>query len=433
MRVSVFGLGYTGSITSACLAEMGHRVIGVDLDAVKTRLIAEGRSHVVEAGLDALIAGVVRRRLLTATARAADAIQNTDASVVCVGTPSRDDGSVDLHAIASVCQDIGAALRDKDGDHVVIIRSTVPPGTTRHMIRPMLEEAAGKPVKVCFNPEFLREGSGLEDFRRPAKIVIGAEDAMTAQMVEQMYHGLAAEVFRVGFEAAEFVKYTDNVWHALKVAFANEIGNLCQPLGVDSHEVMGLFCRDTKLNISPTYLKPGFAFGGSCLPKELRAMRGLADRLGLELPVIGNVLASNDIQIQRGVERVLSFGANRIAMLGISFKHGTDDLRDSPLVALVESLLGQGCDVQIVDPAVSSTRERAGANAYIDRYLPHLVPCLTTDLDAAVEHAQVIVVGNGDPAFHGVADQMRPDQHLLDLMRVRPRYTPGPNLHGINW
>ncbi len=433
MRVSIFGLGYTGSITAACLTEMGHRVIGVDPDPVKTNLIASGQSHVVEAGIDQLIAAALRRRLLTTTTDPVSAVADSDVSVVCVGTPSRDDGSVDLAYVASVCRDLGGAIAKKSGEHVVIIRSTVPPGTTRRMIKPLLEEAAGRPVRVSFNPEFLREGSGLEDFRRPAKIVIGIEDAATAQIVEQMYHGIEAEVFRVAYEAAEFVKYTDNVWHALKVAFANEIGNLCQALQVDSHDVMGLFVRDTKLNISPTYLKPGFAFGGSCLPKELRSVQGMARSLGLDLPVIGNVLSSNDVQIARGVNRVLAFGAKNIAMLGISFKHGTDDLRDSPLVALVEQLLGHGCDVRIVDPAVMQSRHRSGNASYIDRYLPHLVPCLEADLERALAGADVVVVGNGDPTFADVSDLLGRNQHLIDLMRVRQRYHPNEQLHGINW
>jgi GDP-mannose 6-dehydrogenase len=437
VKVSIFGLGYTGLISGACFAEMGHRVVGVDLDRMKVDLVNAGRSHIVENGLDDLLAKGVKRRLLRATLDGVEAVRESEVSLICVGTPSQADGSVDLRAVEGVCDDLGAGIRAKSEPHTVVVRSTVPPGTTRDVIVPRLEAASGRKLgdglRVAFNPEFLREGSGIHDFRYPAKIVVGVEEEGVFETVLQLYGGINAENIRVGYEAAEFVKYTDNVWHALKVAFANEVGNICQALHIDSHEVMGLFCRDTKLNISAAYLKPGFAFGGSCLPKELEALNAMARGRELFTPLIASVLPANDAQVARGLAKIKRLARKRLAFLGISFKSGTDDLRHSPLVALVERLLAEGYDVKLFDGSVSASLARSGDNSYVARFHPELARRLERDVDAAIESAELVVVGNGNPQFDDIGDRLRIDQQLLDLVRVPARYQPTPRFHGVNW
>ncbi|MBI5831886.1 MAG: UDP-glucose/GDP-mannose dehydrogenase family protein [Armatimonadetes bacterium] len=394
MRVSVFGLGYVGAVASACLARDGHQVIGVDANADKVAQIRAGRAPVIEEGLDALIVAGVGSGRLTATTDAAAAVADSEISLISVGTPSRANGSLDLTAVERVAADLGRALAGKAGaGHVVVLRSTVLPGTTRGLLAPSLAREAGWAVPVCFNPEFLREGSSIRDFDDPPFTILGADDEATAKAVAPLYGSVSGDVVHCALENAELLKYVSNSWHAVKVAFANEVGSVAAALGVDGGEVMRLFARDEKLNISARYLMPGFAFGGSCLPKDLRALTYRARELDVETPLLSSVLPSNRVIVERAVEAVLATGCRRVAMLGLAFKSGTDDLRESPLVTLAEALLGKGCELRIYDENVSLTRLVGANRAYVDQRLPHLSALLSDDLDAVVAHGEVIILG----------------------------------------
>ncbi len=437
MRISVFGLGYVGSVSAACLASLGHDVVGVDTSEGKTSLLASGRAPVVEPGLDDLIAAHVASGRLTATTHAEDAIARTDLSLVCVGTPSQQNGSLDLSGVARVCSEIGAAMRPKNTPHVVVIRSTVLPGSMRDVVQPALEAAskmtAGNGFGLANNPEFLRESTAVTDFHAPPKTVIGALDQATAATVASLYRGIDAPLILTSMEVAEMVKYVDNAWHALKVAFGNEIGNICQGAAIDSHEVMEIFCRDTKLNISSAYLKPGFAFGGSCLPKDLRALVHRARALDLDVPVLGAILPSNRIQMERAVERVVSIGRRRVGVLGLSFKAGTDDLRESPLVEMIERLLGKGFDVRVFDRNVNVARLNGANRRHMDDTIPHLASILAEDEDEVIQHGDVIVVGNDDAGFHEAMGRLRRGQTVIDLVRLKQMVPEAVTYHGINW
>src|SRR5579884_2136154 len=365
MKISIFGLGYVGTVSAACLAHQGHEVIGVDPIGTKTDLINRGQSPIVEADIGEIISDVVSRGNLRATSDAAEAVLATDLSFVCVGTPSQPNGNLDLRFIRRVCEDIGAALKLKEDRHVVTIRSTVLPGTVRKIIIPIMEEAsgkrAGKDFGVCHNPEFLREGSAVKDFNAPPKTVIGEFDSCSGEAVAALYSMLDAPLIRTEIEISEMVKYIDNCWHALKIGFANEIGNLSKAFGVDSHKVMDIFCQDRKLNISCAYLKPGFAFGGSCLPKDLRALSYQARSHDLETPILSSILTSNDVQVRRAIGLWLTTGHKRIGILGFSFKAVTDDLRESPGIEVIEGLIGKGYDLRLYDRNVSIAK-LVGAN-----------------------------------------------------------------------
>ena len=367
MRIGVFGMGYVGAVTSACFAEMGHEVIGVDVDASKVDAINAGQSPVVEEDLPELIAAMVQTGRLRATTDAGDAVSNSDIAIICVGTPSMPDGALDTTYVERVSNQIGAALKARDGFYLVVVRSTVLPGTVEGVVRPALAaesgKKAGEDIGLCFHPEFLREGSSLKDFREPPKIVIGATDDKAGDVLASLYEGFDAPLIRTSIRVAEMVKYTDNTWHALKVAFGNEIGVLCKSLGLDSHEVMDIFCQDRKLNISPAYLKPGYAYGGSCLPKDLKALTHAARSRHLDLPVLYNIQASNQNHVQRAVDAVLSMKGRNVGMVGLSFKRGTDDLRESPLVELAERLIGKGYKLKIYDENVLISRLRGGNRA----------------------------------------------------------------------
>ncbi len=353
MRISIFGLGYVGTVSAGCLAADGHEVIGVDPARAKTELINQGRTPIIEADIAEIIAVTVKAGNLRTTDDAALALNATDLSFVCVGTPSQPNGNLDLRYIRRICEQIGEALRTKSARHTVVIRSTILPGTMRKVVIPTLEEFSGKKAGtdfgVCNNPEFLREGSAVKDFRNPPKTVIGALDQATGDLVEQLYKKLDAPLIRTDLETAEMVKYVDNSWHALKIGFANEIGTLSKSLGLDAHRVMNIFCQDRKLNISPAYLSPGFAFGGSCLPKDLRALSYHAKMHDLQLPILASILPSNEMQISRGLQMIVDKGNPRVGILGFSFKAGTDDLRESPFVEMIERLLGKGYDLRIYD------------------------------------------------------------------------------------
>jgi GDP-mannose 6-dehydrogenase len=422
MRVSVFGLGYVGSVSAAWLAGDGHEVIGVEVNAGKVAAINAGRSPIVEPGLDELLSRNVAEGRLRATTDTSAAIMDSDVSLLCVGTPSRRNGSLDLSYLRRVSEQIGEALSRKPAYHVVIVRSTVLPGTTHDVVIPALERASGKTYGdgfgVSVNPEFLREGTGLKDFCKPPLILVGHNHAADAGGTIGLYRSIDAPLISTSIRVAEMIKYTSNTWHALKVVFANEIGNLCKKLSVDSHEVMDIFCRDQKLNLSSSYLKPGFAFGGSCLPKDVRALQYRAREMDLELPLISQILPSNRQQIQNAIEQVLDTGKRSVGLLGFSFKAGTDDLRESPLVILAEALLGKGLSLKIYDANVSVARLVGANKEYIETQIPHLSSLLCNTIDRVIDESEVIVVGNQAPEFTQAVTHCRREQIIIDLVRL---------------
>jgi GDP-mannose 6-dehydrogenase len=427
-------MGYVGAVTGACLAEMGHGVVGVDVDPFKVDQINAGKSPIVEEIIGDLIAHMVEKGSFRATTDAAEAVRDTHMSIICVGTPSTDAGGLETTYVQRVAEQIGAALKDKDEYHLVVVRSTVLPGTVDSVVKPALEahsrKALGEAIGLCFHPEFLREGTSVRDFREPPKIVIGADDEKAAECLKGLYDGFDAPLFVTSIRAAEMVKYADNTFHALKVVFGNEIGALCKALEIDSHEVMGIFCQDRKLNISPAYLMPGFAYGGSCLPKDLRALLHLARTNNVDVPVLNHVRASNDAHLLRVLDLVLGLEKRNIAVLGLSFKPGTDDLRESPLVELVERLLGKGKSIRIYDENVHLARLLGGNKAYIQQKLPHVGELLVDDLDAALADAEVVIVGAKNPKFVEALAQR--DVAVIDLVRLFDT-PPSGAYHGVCW
>ncbi len=420
--ISVFGLGYVGSVSVACLADNGHDVIGVDVNPTKVEMIQEGRSPIIEEGLEELLKRGVNAGRIRATTDAAEAVHASDVSVICVGTPSHPNGSLDLTYVKRVGEEIGAALAAKPGYHVVVARSTMLPGSTEEMIIPTLEQASGKKAGrdfgVCFNPEFLREGSSIKDFYDPPFTVIGSEDEKAAAAVAGLYWMLGAPLMVVPFKVAEMVKYVSNAFHALKVSFANEIGNICKQQHIDSHRVMDIFCQDRKLNLSPYYLKPGFAFGGSCLPKDLRALLYHCRSFDIYPPVLESILPSNRRQIDLAYQMVKRTGHKRVGVLGFSFKAGTDDLRESPMVELIEYLIGKGYQVKVYDRSVSLANLQGANRAYIEQEIPHVASLMADSLEAVLDSSEVIVVGNKSAEFKEVLPKLRDGQIMIDLVRA---------------
>jgi len=422
MKISIFGLGYVGSVSVGCLAALGHDVIGVDVNPLKVDMINAGQSPVIEAGLGALIAEGVKANQLKAITNASEAIIASDVSLVCVGTPSDDNGDLNLIYVERVCQEIGQALSRKDGYHVVVVRSTMLPGSTEERVIPALERSsgrqAGRGFGVSLNPEFLREGTAVHDFHHPPFTLIGQYDGRGAEIAADLYAGVDAPLLIVPLKAAEMVKYANNAFHALKVAFANEVGNICKRQGIDSHQVMDIFCMDEKLNLSSYYLKPGFAFGGSCLPKDLRALLYHGHHLDLSLPVLEAILPSNELQVKRGFELIKQTGSKKVGVLGFSFKAGTDDLRESPLVELIETLVGKGYQVKVYDKNVSLARLHGANRAYIEREIPHIATLMCNSTEEVLAESEVIVIGNKAPEFRQVLRQVRQDQVVIDLVRI---------------
>jgi len=437
MKLSIFGLGYVGSVSAACFARDGHEVIGVDVNPTKVEIINSGRSPIVEPHLEELISEAVTAKRLRATTDAAEAIANSDVSLVCVGTPGNVNGSLDLTYIKNSCKEIGVALASIDRHHVVVVRSTLLPGSIERHVIPTLEvysgKRAGKDFGVAINPEFLREGTSVYDFDNPPFTLIGADEEQVASLVGHLYSRLDAPLFTLRIKEAEMVKYACNCFHALKVAFANEIGNICKPLEVDSHRVMNVFCQDTKLNLSPYYLKPGFAFGGSCLPKDLRAITYKAKELDVDIPLLSSILFSNERQIERAINMILSTGRKHIGVLGLSFKPGTDDLRESPLVTVIERLLGKGLKVTIYDRHVHLARLFGANKEYIEREIPHISELMRPELEAVVNASEVIVIGNKSEEFLGIKDLLRNDQTVIDLVRLFDTAPPAGTYTGIAW
>jgi GDP-mannose 6-dehydrogenase len=422
MKVSVFGLGYVGCVSAAAFADDGHDVVGVDVIREKVDAVNAGRSPIVEPGLDELLQRGIAEGRLRATTDTEEAVMATDLSLLCVGTPSRKNGSLDLTYLIRVCEEIGTVLRDKDAYHVVVVRSTVLPGTTHQHVIPALEAASGKKYGegfgVSVNPEFLREGTAIKDFRQPPLTLVGHNHAADAAPTKALYQGIDAPLFSASIRVAEMMKYTSNTWHAVKVVFANEIGNLCKRMGVDSHEVMDIFCQDDKLNLSSYYLKPGFAFGGSCLPKDVRALQYRAKEVDLEMPLINSVLNSNRLQVQHAIDRIVETGKKNIGLLGFSFKAGTDDLRESPMVILAEALLGKGYQLCIYDRNVSMARLVGANKQYINEQIPHLSQHLCESIDQVIDSSEVVVIGNGSPEFSKAIERCRPEQVVIDLVRI---------------
>jgi GDP-mannose 6-dehydrogenase len=429
-------LGYVGTVSAGCLAHDGHEVIGVDPVRTKVELINAGHSPIIEADIAEIIASTVRLGRLRATEDQDQAIRDTELSFVCVGTPSQTNGNLDLRYIRRVCELIGQALRNKPTRHTVVIRSTILPGTMHQIVIPVLEECSGKKAGVdfgvCNNPEFLREGSAVKDFNAPPKTVIGEVDRASGDLLASLYAKLDAPLIRTDIETAEMVKYVDNSWHALKIGFANEIGNLCKSLSIDAHEVMKIFCQDLKLNISPAYLLPGFAFGGSCLPKDLRALAYKAKTNDLQLPILSSILPSNEMQVNRGLQLIMESGHKKVGILGFSFKAGTDDLRESPVIEIIERLLGKGFDLRIYDKNVRIA-SLVGANRdFILNRIPHISKLMVEDIDSVLKHAQTVVIGNKDHEFQGVPARLRDGQRLVDFVRITNRRSEN-GYDGICW
>jgi len=435
--LSVFGLGYVGCVSAACFAKEGHAVIGVDVNPAKVGMINDGKSTIVEAGIGELVRDMRATGRLRATTSPHEAVLASSVSLICVGTPSRPNGSIDLTYVERVCEQIGEALREKADRHTIVIRSTVMPGTIDGVVIPALERGSGKRAgvdfAVCSNPEFLREGTSIKDFYDPPFTLIGAHDPAHAEPLKALYAGIKAPVHVTAVRVAEMVKYVCNCFHGLKVGFANEVGNVCKALGVDSHEVMRLFCEDRKLNISTAYLKPGFAFGGSCLPKDLRAITYKARTLDVETPVLSALLESNRKQVQRAYDMVLATGHRRVGVLGLAFKAGTDDLRESPMVSLIEMLIGKGLQLSIYDRDVSSANLIGANREYIEREIPHIWSLMRPTVREVVESADTVVIGNSASEFRELGEQLN-GQMVVDLARAfGTRVSNGPSYQGICW
>jgi GDP-mannose 6-dehydrogenase len=437
MNISIFGLGYVGAVSAGCLAKDGHRVIGVDPNQNKVNLINEGTSPIVEKDIGEIISTCVREGRLTATTSVAEAVQDSDISLICVGTPSQLNGSLDLTYVRRVCEEIGAAIAVKTGFHVVVARSTMLPGTMRDVVIPTLEARSGKKAGVgfgvCNNPEFLREGTAVYDYYQPPKTVIGETDGRSGDILATIYASMDAPLIRTDVATAEMVKYTDNVWHALKVGFANEIGNICKSLAIDGHKVMDIFCHDHKLNLSSYYLKPGFAFGGSCLPKDVRALTYKAKTLDVETPILNSILPGNQLQIQRGIKMITEHGKRRIGILGFSFKAGTDDLRESPVVDVIETLIGKGYDLKLYDKNVTLASITGSNRDYILNHIPHISRLMVSNMSEILTHSEVIVIGNGAAEFRDILSKTHSGQVVIDLVRIGSGRSEPGRYEGICW
>lgn len=422
MKISIFGLGYVGCVTGTCLAASGHQVIGVDPNKVKVDMINNGIPSIIEKGLKEILEKVIKKRNFNATTDTNFAINESEIAFICVGTPSRSNGSIDLKFIKRVSEHIGGALKDKKEYFVVGIRSTVFPGTVEGVFIPIIEnhskKIVGKDFGVCMIPEFLREGSSVHDFHHPPKNVIGEYDKRSGDTVVELFKQVEAPLIRTQIKIAEMVKYADNAFHALKVSFANEIGNICKELSIDSHKVMDIFCMDNKLNLSPYYLKPGFAFGGSCLPKDIRALNYESKMLDVDIPVLNAILESNKRQISKVIKKLLEYKGRSLGFLGLSFKGGTDDLRESPLVEVIESMIGKGFSIRIYDKYVSIAKLIGSNKEYIENEIPHISSLMCSSLDDLIDNSDVLIVGNYSEEFKEALSNIKENQIVIDLVRI---------------
>lgn len=439
-KISIFGLGYVGAVSAACFCDLGHEVIGVDPDQKKVEHINKGESPIVENQLPELLSMANKMELLKATQNAVAAIIETDITFVSVGTPSSPDGSCDTTYLQQASMQIGEAIKLKDSYHLVMYRSTVPPKTTRDIMIPIIEQVSGKKCGidfgVAFNPEFLRESTAIKDFYAPPKTVIGAFDEKAAQMAASLYEGnVEGEIIQTSIEAAEFVKYVDNTWHALKVVFGNEIGRICKAMDVDSHEVMSIFCKDTKLNLSPYYLMPGFAYGGSCLPKDTRGINHLANTLDVKIPVIKNIMKSNDTHITHAREMIEMMPGKKVGFLGITFKAGTDDLRESPTIELVKQLVDNDYEIKIFDPNFTPTplHDTDHTQSKMNDIGTMLSTMATEDSDSLLSECDVLVVTHGDASFNDIVNQAKGKLPIIDLVRMNEYHTKSEQISGICW
>jgi len=438
MRISIFGLGYVGAVSLACLARDGHSVIGVDIDVAKLELIRSGKTPVVEEGMVELMAEVAASGRVSVTTDPVRAVLRSDLSLICVGTPSAPNGSQDQSAILNLARDLGRAMRAKPEDHVFVFRSTLTPGTVEDVLRPIIERESGKKegqgFHVCFQPEFLREGSSIRDYDKPPFTIVGARAEPALARLRELFGHLPCQFHATSIRTAEMMKYCCNNFHALKITFANETARLCEALGVDPFEVMNLVCKDTQLNISPAYLKPGFAFGGSCLPKDLRATLYLAKTRDVELPMLGHVLQSNREQVERAIAKVLASGRRRVGMIGLSFKTGTDDLRESPLVLLAEQLIGKGLQLRVFDPEVHLSRLLGANRRFIEQHVPHIASLMREDIKTVIDDSDVLIVGMNDAkSVEALARHVREDQMVLDLVNIPHREALRGKVAGLCW
>jgi GDP-mannose 6-dehydrogenase len=439
LSISVFGLGYVGSVSAACFASMGHRVIGVDVNPSKVEMMESGRSPIIEARMNELVAEAHAACRLHATTNSIEAVLNSDVSFVCVGTPSLRHGKLDLSHIQKVAREVGAALKQKKSPHAFVLRSTVLPGTSESVVRPILEETSGRrsgsDFILAYNPEFMREGSAVADFLQPPYTILGASDPAQLGVLRELYKSTPGKMYETSIAVAEMVKYLSNAFHAVKVTFANEVGTLCKNLGVDTQGVTEIFTSDTRLNISPAYLSPGFAFGGSCLPKDVRALTYRAKELDLKLPMLESLLPSNVEHVERAVEAVMRSGKRKIAQLGLSFKAGTDDLRESPQVQLVKRLLGEGYEVKVWDRDVSLGRLAGSNRQYIEEVIPHIGSILSADLEGVLRGAEVVIIGNKSASKDELNKYLRPEQIVIDLVHLdKARRPTGSSAYeGICW
>lgn len=438
MKILIFGLGYVGTVSAACLADLGHEVIGTDINPQKVEMINQGISPIVENQIEEIVQKGVQSGKLRATTDYPAAFDGTDIVMICVGTPNQEDGSHSLVSVRRTCERIGANLHRMAGYPVVMMRSTVIPGTTEKVVLPIIEAKSGRKhgedFGICFNPEFLREGTSVYDFYHPPFTVFGSRTQKTYERVSGLYEQIDAPVYQAEIRVAEMVKMISNTYHAAKISFANEIGKICKEYGIDSYQVMDLFCQDKKLNISTAYLKPGFAFGGSCLPKDIKALLYMGRQKNLDLPFLESILESNEDQIKAGFELITKTQKKKIGFLGFSFKEGTDDLRYSAQVELIERLIGKGYKVRLYDRNVSLAKIHGANKAYIEKEIPHISSLMCKSIEEVIDSSEVIVIGNKDQSFTKVLDLVKPGQIIVDLVRiVKERPNLNGQYKGIGW
>jgi len=438
MKISIFGLGYVGAVSLGCLARDGHEVIGVDIDETKLDLIRNGQTPIVEEGMQDLMRNAKESGRVTATNNAIDGVKNSALSFICVGTPSAKNGDHDLTALKRLSEQLGLAIKDKSDFHVFIVRSTISPGTIEDVVRPIIEEHSGKKMGegfgLGFQPEFLREGTSIKDYDHPPYTVVGTDSDRSSNMIKDLFGHLPCEFISTSIRSAEMLKFCCNVFHALKITFANEVARISQAVGVDSHEVMQLVCEDKRLNISTAYMRPGFAFGGSCLPKDLRAMVRMAQNNDIDIPMLSNVLPSNRVHIDHAVDFVLNHGSKSVGMIGLSFKSGTDDLRESPLVTLAERFIGKGLDLKIYDPEVNLARLIGANKRYIEESIPHISSLMRDNCEEIIENSDILIVGLSDkPLLEMLHAKCRADHYVIDLVGMSDGDTLKGTYQGICW
>ncbi len=436
MKISIFGLGYVGCVSLGCLAQNGHTVIGVDNNDIKVNYINKGKSPIIEKDLDILIAQQHKLKKISATNDATFAVRNSEVSFICVGTPNTVQGHLDLSSIFNVAKEIGKALSKKKDKHIIVIRSTVLPGTNEKTAQ-IISESSGKQNHKDFfvvsNPEFLREGTAIKDYYNPAYTLIGSPDKYAIEKMKEIYKDINKPIIVSEIKCAEIIKYINNAYHALKIVFANEVANICRGLDIDSREVMDIFCKDDKLNISPYYFKPGFAYGGSCLPKDLKALTTIANDLYIDSPILNTIERSNELQKNMAIKHILSFGKQKLGFLGLSFKAGTDDLRNSPIIDVIEVLLGKGFDIKIYDRNVRLSKLFGGNKKFIMEKIPFISKFIINNPEEILRHSEVLIVVNNDEEFKEILDKTPKNKIIYDLVNISFKNKEKKNYKGISW